>query len=51
MTEMARESCADALENEARNALVEATARASQTLRFLDVLFQRLARLVPRSTS
>ncbi len=45
MTEMARESCADALENEARNALVEATARASQTLRFLDVLFQRLARL------
>ena len=45
MTEMARESCADALEVEARNALIEATARASQTLRFLDVLFQRLARL------
>ena len=45
MTEMAREACADALENEARMALAEATARAAQTLGFLDVLFQRLARL------
>ncbi len=44
-TEMAREACADALENEARIALIEATARAAQTLKFLDVLFQRLARL------
>ena len=32
-------------QSEARTALVEATARAAQTLRFLDVLFQRLARL------
>ena len=44
-TEMAREACADALANEARTALTEASARAAQTLKFLDVLFQRLARL------
>ena len=43
--EMAREACADALQNEARIALAEAGARAAQTLKFLDVLFQRLARL------
>jgi len=43
--EMAREACADALETEARNALIEASQRAAQTLKFLDVLFSRLARL------
>lgn len=38
-------SCADMLEAEARIALTDASARAVQTLRYLDQLFIRLARL------
>jgi len=45
LTDVALESCADQLEAEARMALTEASARAVQTLRYLDVLFTRLARL------
>jgi len=39
------ESCIDSLEVEARTVLTEANARAMQTLRYLDTLFGRLARL------
>ncbi len=45
LTGMAVESCADMLEVEARNTLTEASARAAQTLRYLDTLFVRMARL------
>jgi VWFA-related protein len=45
MTDISLASCADSLEVEARTALTEATARALQTLRYLDQLFIRLARL------
>jgi len=44
-TDAALEACADALEVDARTALTEANARAMQTLRYLDTLFARLARL------
>ncbi|MEZ5285617.1 MAG: VWA domain-containing protein [Vicinamibacterales bacterium] len=44
-TDLGREACADALEADGRNALSEASARAAQTVRYLDVLFERLARL------
>lgn len=44
-SDLALESCADMLEVEARNALSEASSRATQTLRYLDTLFTRLARL------
>ena len=40
-----REACADALEADARVMLSESTARANQTLRYLEVMFQRLATL------
>jgi VWFA-related protein len=43
--DLSLEACADALEMDARTALTEATARAQQTLRYLDGLFTRLARL------
>jgi VWFA-related protein len=39
------ESCIDSLEVEARTVMTEANARAMQTLRYLDTLFGRLARL------
>lgn len=45
LTDLSLESCADALEADARMAINEANARAVQTLRYLDVLFSRLARL------
>lgn len=45
MTDITLASCADALEAEARVALTDASARAVQTLRYLDQLFIRLARL------
>lgn len=45
LTDLSLESCADALEADARLAIIEANARAVQTLRYLDVLFTRLARL------
>ena len=45
LTDISLASCADALEVEARTALTEASARAMQTLRYLDQLFIRLARL------
>jgi VWFA-related protein len=45
LSDMALEACADALEVDARVALTEANARAMQTLRYLDTLFARLARL------
>jgi VWFA-related protein len=45
LTDAALEACADALEVDARVALTEASARALQTLRYLDALFGRLARL------
>jgi VWFA-related protein len=45
MTDASLEACAEALEVEARTALTEANARAIQTLRYLDTLFARLARL------
>jgi len=44
-SDLALESCADMLEVEARNALSEASSRATQTLRYLDTIFARLARL------
>jgi VWFA-related protein len=44
-SDLGLESCADALEVDARMAINEANARAVQTLRYLDVLFTRLARL------
>lgn len=44
-SDLALESCADMLEVEARNAISEASSRATQTLRYLDTLFTRLARL------
>ncbi len=44
-SDFALESCADMLEADARNAISEASSRASQTLRYLDTLFARLARL------
>ncbi|HVG86337.1 MAG TPA: VWA domain-containing protein [Vicinamibacterales bacterium] len=45
LTDMSLATCADALEVEARTATTEASARAMQTLRYLDQLFIRLARL------
>jgi len=45
LTDMSLEACADSLQVEARTAITEANARAMQTLRFLDTLFGRLARL------
>jgi VWFA-related protein len=45
MLDLGLEACADALEIDARTALSEATVRAQQTLRYLDTLFARLARL------
>jgi len=45
LTDMSLASCADALEADARMAMTEASARAMQTLRSLDALFGRLARL------
>ncbi|MGE0460253.1 MAG: VWA domain-containing protein [Vicinamibacterales bacterium] len=45
LTDLSFESCADALEADARMAINEANARAVQTLRYLEVLFSRLARL------
>lgn len=45
LTDLGLESCADALEADARMAINEANARAGQTLRYLDGLFSRLARL------
>lgn len=44
-SDLALDSCADMLEVDARNALNEASARATQTLRYLDTIFTRLARL------
>ncbi len=44
-SDLALDSCADMLEIDARNALNEASARATQTLRYLDTIFTRLARL------
>jgi hypothetical protein len=45
LTDQTLEACADELEFEARLAITEANARAVQTLKYLDVLFTRLARL------
>jgi hypothetical protein len=45
LSDISLASCADVLEIEARTAMTEASARALQTLRYLDQLFIRLARL------
>jgi VWFA-related protein len=45
LTDMSLAACVDSLEMEARTALTEANARTMQTLRYLDTLFARLARL------
>lgn len=45
LTDASFEACADALQVDARNTLVEANARAMQTIRYLDTLFSRLAKL------
>jgi VWFA-related protein len=45
LTDMALAACVDSLEVEARMAIIEANARAMQTIRYLDTLFGRLARL------
>ncbi len=45
LTDVAFQACADSLQMEARVALNEANARAMQTVRYLDTLFGRLARL------
>lgn len=42
---IARESCADALQADARTSLTDATAKAMQTLRYMEVLFGRLSKL------
>ncbi len=45
LSDIIMESCADALETEAHTAITEAGTRAVQTLRYLDMLFSRLAKL------
>jgi VWFA-related protein len=45
LSDISLATCAESLEIEARTALTEANARAMQTLRYLDTLFARVARL------
>ncbi|MCC7126751.1 MAG: VWA domain-containing protein [Acidobacteria bacterium] len=45
LSDVIMDSCASALETEAHTAITEAGTRAVQTLRYLDVLFSRLAKL------